>query len=592
MDVSPIKQTEVSASASLLSRKEGDAPVSTKDFSLTFVDLLKTAGVRIESGFNVLTDREGVTTLPDDAERILPADDAERHIDDDREPAETPARETAYREDDRPPPEGSDDDDRGAGETRSRDDTLGGEPDGYASRGEESARGDDHGGHEPSPEDKPAAEAPAQNPADETAADGPADPDTAAAAEDIATPTATTATTPDDAATRHASQVLAGLLAVAQAANLPGEGEHGRGNAVDGLTTALAAVGKHTAATGGNAGGSQTNTNAHQQGQPQATAHHQGQPQATAHQPAQAGAGNSAPDTGAVQQAASLSRLLGEGSPLAVRVNVANAPTVVSQPASTLAAATATAAQTAAAAQHGQPPSHGPVAVAINPAATAATGPGGQGQAVQASAAATATAPAAAPPAPLVNQAAPQGQALAPDGSPIPSLPGSTADTAPTRNTTPAQAANAQRPASPQSVADQVSVNITRAIKAGVDKIDIQLKPASLGRINVQLEIGHDGRVQAVVSADNKDTLDLLQRESRDLERALQDAGLQTNAGDLSFNLRQQEGQETAADEANGPAAAEAAPLDAEAGEDALYSALATEWRDGIRPDGRIDIRA
>ncbi len=585
MDVSSIKQTEGSGTASLLSRKDGDAPVDTKDFSLSFVDLLKTTGVRIESGFNVMTDREGVTSLPDDAERALPADDADRHFDDDGGRAKTPAREAAYREDGRAPPEGSDNDDHGAGEIGSRDDALGGERDGYASHGEDSAPNDDHGTHDASPQDKPAAETPAQKPADDTTANAPADTGTAAA-DDSATANTTVATTPGDVPTQQANQVLAGLLAVAQSANLPGEGETGRANAVDGLTTALAAVGKHSSATGGNAGGSQTNTNAHQQGQPQANAGQQ----------AQAGGESSAPTSGAARQAASLSRLVGEGNPLDVRVSVTNAGTVASQPGSTLVPAAATAAETATASQRAQPPAHGTVATGLNPAANAGTNGNGQSQASAAQAAqaiaATAARAAAAPSAPLVNQAAPQVQALGPDGSPVSALPGNTGDTTPTQNTTPAQATTPHRATPlPQSVADQVSVQITRAVKAGVDKINIQLKPATLGRIDVQLEVGHDGRVQAVVTADNKDTLDLLQRDSRELERALQEAGLQTNTGDLSFNLREQGGQETAADETNGQPA-DAALLDAEAGEDALQSALAAEWSDGIRPDGRIDIRA
>ncbi len=54
-----------------------------------------------------------------------------------------------------------------------------------------------------------------------------------------------------------------------------------------------------------------------------------------------------------------------------------------------------------------------------------------------------------------------------------------------------------------QAVLDQVSVQITKALKAGVDRINIQLKPANLGRIEVNLELSQDGRVAAVVTADN-----------------------------------------------------------------------------------------
>jgi flagellar hook-length control protein FliK len=40
------------------------------------------------------------------------------------------------------------------------------------------------------------------------------------------------------------------------------------------------------------------------------------------------------------------------------------------------------------------------------------------------------------------------------------------------------------------------------------------------------------------VVVDRPATLDLLQRDARNLERILQDAGLQTDSGSLSFSLR------------------------------------------------------
>lgn len=85
---------------------------------------------------------------------------------------------------------------------------------------------------------------------------------------------------------------------------------------------------------------------------------------------------------------------------------------------------------------------------------------------------------------------------------------------------------------------EQVAVHISRAVQSGSDRITVQLKPASLGMITVELEVGHNNRLIAVVSADRQDTLDLLQRDARSLERALNDAGLKTDSGSLSFNLR------------------------------------------------------
>lgn len=92
-------------------------------------------------------------------------------------------------------------------------------------------------------------------------------------------------------------------------------------------------------------------------------------------------------------------------------------------------------------------------------------------------------------------------------------------------------------PTAASTTFDQVAVQITKAAADGLDKISIQLKPESLGRIDVQLQVTHDGRVNATIGAHRQDTLDLLQRDSRSLERALNDAGLRADAGSLSFNL-------------------------------------------------------
>jgi len=92
------------------------------------------------------------------------------------------------------------------------------------------------------------------------------------------------------------------------------------------------------------------------------------------------------------------------------------------------------------------------------------------------------------------------------------------------------------------SPAEQVSAQISTAAKDGVDRIRVQLHPAELGRIDIKLEIGNDGRVIAVIAADNQESLDLLKQDSRQLEQALKDAGFETGSDSLSFSLNQ--GQE------------------------------------------------
>lgn len=92
--------------------------------------------------------------------------------------------------------------------------------------------------------------------------------------------------------------------------------------------------------------------------------------------------------------------------------------------------------------------------------------------------------------------------------------------------------------ATAQLVIDQIKVNITKAAKAGLDRVTIQLKPVELGRIEIKLEMSEDHKVRVTVTADSKDTLSLLQTDARALERTLNDAGLRTDANNLHFNLR------------------------------------------------------
>ena len=98
-------------------------------------------------------------------------------------------------------------------------------------------------------------------------------------------------------------------------------------------------------------------------------------------------------------------------------------------------------------------------------------------------------------------------------------------------------------------VVKQVAVQISRAVQDGNNRISIRLNPAELGRVSIKLEVGHDNRVIAVISAERPETLDLLQRDARTLERALQEAGLRTDSGSLSFDLQGHENDSRFADD-------------------------------------------
>ena len=84
---------------------------------------------------------------------------------------------------------------------------------------------------------------------------------------------------------------------------------------------------------------------------------------------------------------------------------------------------------------------------------------------------------------------------------------------------------------------EQVALGIQRAARDGGGSITMQLSPTELGRIRVKLDIDDEKNVRANVSVERPATLDLLQRDIKALERALQDAGLKMDQGDLSFNL-------------------------------------------------------
>ena len=134
---------------------------------------------------------------------------------------------------------------------------------------------------------------------------------------------------------------------------------------------------------------------------------------------------------------------------------------------------------------------------------------------------------------------------------------------------------------SQQGPAEQVSVQIQTAVKSGADRISIQLNPTELGKIEVKMELGDDGQLRAVISAERPETLELLQKDARGLEKSLQDAGLKTDMNSLAFQKGGNDrgpGTEgrLAGPSINGPAAAE-------------ESAEATQTRTSLH-DGSLDI--
>lgn len=100
----------------------------------------------------------------------------------------------------------------------------------------------------------------------------------------------------------------------------------------------------------------------------------------------------------------------------------------------------------------------------------------------------------------------------------------------------------AQNPAQSAHLATQVAVELVRHASQGTNRFQIRLDPPELGRVDVRLKIQSDGSVQAHLTVERSETLDLFMRDQRGLERALDAAGLKVENGSLQFSLKDQGG--------------------------------------------------
>ncbi|MGX1786654.1 flagellar hook-length control protein FliK [Bosea sp. NPDC055332] len=92
-----------------------------------------------------------------------------------------------------------------------------------------------------------------------------------------------------------------------------------------------------------------------------------------------------------------------------------------------------------------------------------------------------------------------------------------------------------------------VPVEIGAQALAGNKRFDIRLDPAELGRIDVRLEISDKGEVSAKLTVDRVETLHMLQRDARTLERAFEQAGLKPSEGGIDMSLRDSSDQQAGA---------------------------------------------
>jgi len=132
-----------------------------------------------------------------------------------------------------------------------------------------------------------------------------------------------------------------------------------------------------------------------------------------------------------------------------------------------------------------------------------------------------------------------------------------------------------------------LAVEIAAKSQSGAKQFDIRLDPPELGRVEVRLSIDATGKASAHLSADQPQTLSLLQKDASVLTRALRDAGLDVSQNGLNFSLRQQSGQDSGAGANAGRRAGRGLSLTATISIEATAAGAAYSGP----ADGRLDIR-
>lgn len=99
----------------------------------------------------------------------------------------------------------------------------------------------------------------------------------------------------------------------------------------------------------------------------------------------------------------------------------------------------------------------------------------------------------------------------------------------------------------PQPLLQPPTIQIAAAIaqRAGtpVNGLHLRLEPAELGSVEITVTAADRRKARAVVLVERPETLELLQREQRTLERILATSGLQLQGGGVELGLRQEGGR-------------------------------------------------
>jgi len=85
----------------------------------------------------------------------------------------------------------------------------------------------------------------------------------------------------------------------------------------------------------------------------------------------------------------------------------------------------------------------------------------------------------------------------------------------------------------------QLAYEVVRHMQQGQNHFQIRLDPADLGRVDVKLAIDQTGAVNARLTVERPETLDLLRRDASQLGQAFSQAGLDGSKTNLQFSLSQ-----------------------------------------------------
>ncbi len=129
-----------------------------------------------------------------------------------------------------------------------------------------------------------------------------------------------------------------------------------------------------------------------------------------------------------------------------------------------------------------------------------------------------------------------------------------------------------------------LAVEISARSQSGARQFDIRLDPPELGRVEVRLSIDAAGKASAHLTAEQPQTLELLQKDATVLARALRDAGLDVSQNSLNFSLRHQN-QDGSAHHGHARGTPRGMSLTA------TQAIEATPASASWRGDGRLDIR-